>query len=210
MMKYSATFNAGSFAALVPVVLIMMSFAGKAAAETATDTIEVHAGLAAALTFTCTDLHFGVWRVSPGNSEGEITIGSTLSGTIFTTTTENPTDGNYANSLAENHQPMVAVCVATGSEAAVNTQPSVQVNTDAGNFLPLTAGHKFVLANFITIPNTAIAMSYTLSVTTPTQINEEGESRFSIGGTWTVPANIVADNHGGYVSEELHTVTFND
>ena len=194
----------------VLVIVGLTAVSGSAIAETATDTIEVHAGLAAALTFSCTDLHFGVWRVSPGNSEGAITIGSTLSGTIFTTTTENPTDGNYANSLAENHQPMVAVCVATGSEAALNTQPSVQVNILTGDFLPLAADHKFVLANFITTPNTAIAMSYTLLVSTPTAINEEGESRFSIGGTWTVPANIVADHHGGYVSEGVHTVTFND
>ena len=51
----------------VLVIVGLTAVSGSAIAETATDTIEMHAGLVAAITFSCTDLYFRVRRVSPAN-----------------------------------------------------------------------------------------------------------------------------------------------
>ncbi|MFU8785590.1 hypothetical protein, partial [Aliidiomarina sp.] len=59
-MKFSKKLTAAA-------AIVAAGFATNVAAETASDTIEVYAGLAPVLELTCTDVHFGVWRVPTGD-----------------------------------------------------------------------------------------------------------------------------------------------
>jgi len=75
-------------------------FVGQAAAETATDTIDVYAGLAPVMELSCSDVNFGVWRVPTGTRSGGATTVA-----LATDSTTSITAGSSTNiALSANYE----------------------------------------------------------------------------------------------------------
>ena len=197
----------------VAVVVGFSAVSANAMAETATDTIEVYAGLAPALELTCSDVHFGVWHVPTGNRGGATNI---------TLTRENDAlagDNAGRMALSENtafNGPQAGSCNVTGSSATTGNGQAILVGespqqTVSGTLAAIAnvSDYKF---GTISIPSGgAGTMAYTLGVSNRhPPISETGTASFSIVGVLTIPNNITSDWFGGYKSSAPHLVQFDD
>lgn len=193
--------------------IVAAGFATNAAAETASDTIEVYAGLAPVLELTCSDVKFGVWRV-PTRTEGGVTT-ITLSDDNTTAVATNTT--NVALSSAEIAQPAAGSCAFTGSAVATGetamgvSMAATEATTGAGT---LTAGTLIAAANNVYADingaSAGAALEFTLNFPTTTAVDSNGAGSFKIAGVLTIPETIVADNYGGYKQNGTITVTIDD
>lgn len=196
---------------------IAVGFASNVTAETATDTVDVYAGLAPSLELTCTDVHFGVWRVPVRDGGGSTTV--TLTAGTFNTgnstfpTSEAVTGNDTGVALSSNFdEPQVGTCLVSGSAAADGTTGTASLPDLSGAALaPITDVADYVFGT-INIPTSSdpdlLPFSLTLSSTSPT-INS-GETQFAIAGAVTLPANITVGQYGGYKYSDSVVVTFND
>ncbi|HEY7884494.1 MAG TPA: hypothetical protein VIC08_06045 [Cellvibrionaceae bacterium] len=198
---------------IVALATCLVGFSSSSSAETATDTIEVYAGLAPALELSCTDVHFGVWRVPTGNRGGATNI---------TLTRQNDAlagDNAGRMALSENpafNGPQAGSCNVTGSSATTGNGQAILVGespqqTVSGTLAAIAdvSDYKF---GTIAIPGGgAGTMAYTLGVSNRTPpISETGTASFSIVGVLTIPNNITSDWFGGYKSSAPHAVQFDD
>ena len=213
MMKYSVTFSAGSLAALVPVVLIMMSFSGKAAAETATDDVQVYAGLAPILALECSSVNFGAWRVPPGERGTFTKINMpTNSSKVTATVGDTSTADNDVSLSIKYAAPSLGECIATGSLAYRDgsvTRGTV-THSAIGGFLSGTSNNPFATGLNAPTGFNLQGFRYVLEFSTLTPlISSTGRATFRIGGTLTIPEKLISDNYGAYQSG-LITITFDD
>ena len=208
-MKFSKKLTAAA-------AIVAAGFASNAAAETATDSVEVYAGLAPVLELVCTDVKFGVWRV-PVRDEG---------GTTTITLAENddatvggPNVTGVALSNAAGAEPAAGSCAFTGSGATAGADAmSVSMTTTVVGATAadgsLTGGSMIAAANNeyagLDAPDTAATLEFTLSFPTATAIDENGAGSFKIAGVLTIPEDIVTDNYGGYKQDGTINVTIDD
>lgn len=95
--------------------VVAAGFATNVAAETATDTVEVYAGLAPVLEMTCSDVNFGVWRVPTGDRSGTTTVTLDAS-SVATATVTGGSTADTAVSLSGDYAIAAAgTCNVTGS-----------------------------------------------------------------------------------------------
>ena len=204
-----------AFAAIIPVVLIMMSFSGKAAAETATDDVEVYAGLAPVLELVCSDVKFGVWRV-PVRTSGDVTL-ITLTADNVVAVTGNA--AGVAKSEANDAEPAAGNCTFTGSSAEASEDGMVvtmvvggsQASVADGN---LTNGAMVPTANNeyagLLMPVSSASLGFSLSFPQSAAIGSDGSGSFKITGILTIPETIIAANYGAYKQAGVISVTIDD
>lgn len=199
--------------------MVAAGFATNVAAETATDTIDVYAGLAPVLELICTDVKFGVWRIPVRSLNGTTTI--TLTNNAGAT--EHAVGGNDTGvslSDAAAAAPALGSCAFTGSVATegaetmgVTMATTVTGATMAGGSLTggtmvSAADNEYVAG--LSFPVTAAALGFTLSFPQLTAVDANGEGSFKIAGVLTIPETIVPNNYGGYKQDGTITVTIND
>lgn len=195
--------------------VVAAGFATNVAAETATDTIDVYAGLAPVLELVCSDVKFGVWRV-PTRTEGGVTT-ITLSDDNTTAVATNTT--NVALSGAAIAQPAAGSCAFTGSagaagETAMDVSMATTVTSASTAAGELTGGTMIAATSneyaALDAATTAAALGFELSFPTTTAVDSNGAGSFKIAGVLTIPETIVADNYGGYKQDGTITVTIDD
>lgn len=201
----------------VAVIVGLTAISSSAIAETATDTIEVYAGLAPVLELVCSDVKFGVWRVPTRTGGGVTTItlsdndsaeaGGDTTGVALVNLTRNPAA-----------QPAAGSCAFTGSAATAGdtamavSMAATEATTGAGT---LTSGTMVSDRDEdygvgISFPVLAAGLGFTLSFPTTTAIDANGAGSFKIAGVLTIPETIVPNNYGAYKQNGTITVTVND
>lgn len=210
-MKFSKKLTAAA-------AIVAAGFATNVAAETATDTIEVYAGLAPVLELICTDVKFGVWRIPVRSSNGTTTI--TL--TDNAGATEYAVGGNstgVAKSAAAEAAPTLGSCTFTGSVATEGSETmgvSMATTVTGASVASgsLTDGSMIAAADNdyagLDGADTAAALEFELSFPGLTAVDENGAGSFKIAGVLTIPEDIVTANYGGYKQNGTITVTIND
>lgn len=183
-------------------------FVGQAAAETATDTIDVYAGLAPVMELSCTDVNFGVWRVPATDRIDVNTI--TLADDNGTTVGGSGETAGIA--LSSNYEvPAAGICTVTGSAATDDTEGAASISATTGTMVTAGAAGGNPFATALAGPGTAINnMDYTLAVSDSTPVITSGEASFKVTGVLTIPALVLSSNYGSYKSTDSHTVTFAD
>ena len=167
-------------------------FAGTAAAETATDTVDVYAGLAPVLELSCTDVNFGVWRVPTGDRGDTNTI--TLAANNNTTVQGSGMSTRIALSTTYNSEPPFAgSCTVAGSNAADDAEGSAFLSVTSGTLIG-TTGNSYSSQN--TAPTDAAILTYTLAVSDATPAISSGAASFNITGVMTIPQVLVVANYG--------------
>lgn len=213
-MKFSKKLTAAA-------AIVAAGFASNAAADTATDTIEVYAGLAPALELTCTDVHFGVWRVPTGDRGGVTTValtaGAFSSGAFETTAAATGFADRVALSKnAAFDEPQVGTCVVTGSTAAENAPGSASIIDEDGvqafgSVVAIGTAGDYEFGTIGVPANEEAQMSYLLELNNRAPVfDANGRTEFAVEGTLTIPQTITAGDLGGYKSNASHTVAFND
>lgn len=202
-MKFSRKLTAAA-------AIVVAGFATNVAAETASDTIEVYAGLASVLEMTCSDVNFGVWLVPTGDRGvatyvilDEGSIASAIIASDLTVDTTVALSNNYDN-------PAVGLCNVTGS-AVSDANGEATITNEHGSFLG-TSANPFATgfdAPTEGPPSSAFYFTLYLSSETPS-INSNGEATFEVLGTMHIPNNLVTNNYGAYKNEGSATVGFDD
>ena len=170
-----------------------------ALADTAEDQLEITAGLADALTLSCDTLSFGITRlgeleqrasettitvpadggaISVGGDDDEVTAGSVQAG-------ECTISGSNAD---EDHPVTVTIAGETDGTG------SVALVGDASAFSDLDAPEQVSEINPLGVSDFETEPS-------EVQIGDNGGATFKIGGTLTIPSQVVEDNLGGYRAE---------
>jgi hypothetical protein len=153
-------------------------------AETATATLEVTAGLRAAMSLECnTALDFG-W--------------TTLNTAAAVTLTVDPTGAVSVPDSAG-----VTVGTAVAGECTVSGADTATVSIVIDGATTMTAGKVGNLA----LPTTALALAFTAVPEAPSIAVTAGSATFKIGGTLTIPAAIVSADLGGYIAQSTVTVS---
>ena len=204
-MKFSKKLTAAA-------AIVAAGFASNAAAETATDTVDVYAGLQAVLEMTCSDVNFGVWRVPTGDRGGSTTVTLDESGNVSATVTSGgAADNGVANDDDKFDAPAAGTCNVTGSTVSDADGAASITTGGSGTFLG-TNSNPF--ATGLEKPDAlppGSAFSFTLSLSTATPaIDANGEATFQVVGSMEIPNNLVSDNYGAYISEGSSTVLFDD
>ncbi|WP_404400533.1 hypothetical protein LG288_11090 [Idiomarina seosinensis] len=221
-----------ALAALVPVALIMMSFSGKAAAETATDDVQVYAGLSAVLKIECTDLNFGVWRVPLRGTDYSASAYVELEAMRFnadedrfTTILDVPRYSDLIALTSESAAPQVAGCIVSGSDAVDGTEGTVSmpgayfasgttVLQIVDYMTPITSKEEYVFGDIGVPSNRDQTIPVTVKIYDDldyrNQVIRGGITRFAVGGrltlrTWNEPGDF-----GGYKLANPVAITFDD
>ncbi|WP_404400527.1 hypothetical protein LG288_11075 [Idiomarina seosinensis] len=200
--------------------IVAAGFATNAAAETATDTIDVYAGLAPALELTCNSVKFGVWRVPVRSSGGVTTINLNDDGSSNATTTTATNTDKVALKTDTDSQPELGQCSFTGSSAPESaTGMAISFATSSSAAGTASAG-AVADGTMIAAPNneyadidgasTPAALVYDLSFPTTTAIASDGTGSFVIEGVLTIPETIAIANYGAYKQDGTITVTIDD
>ena len=204
-----------ALAAFVPVALIMMSFSGKAVAETATDDVEVYAGLAPILALECTNVNFGAWRVPPGERATFTTIKMPTNKSIDNITPtlgDTDTADNDVSLSTKYAAPSYGDCTVTGSLAyrdGLVTRGTVTASVTSGSLVP-TSNNPFAVGLNAPTGSPLSNFTYVLEFATLKPIiSSTGRANFWIGGTLTIPKELISDNYGAYQSGSI-TITFDD
>ena len=194
-------------ASLAVAALPLGLFVGHAAAETASDTVDVYAGLAPVLELACSDVNFGVWRV-PTGARGAVNTIALLAGSQ----TEVGGTGSGAIALSANYlAPQAGYCSVSGSTVADNATGVASIGLATGTMISSGAaagGNIFAAA--LAGPDAVAAMSYTLAISVLEPVITSGQASFNVTGVLTIPAELVSDNYGAYKGSVSHTVSFAD
>jgi len=198
-------------ASLAVAALPFGIFVGQAAAETASDTVDVYAGLAPVMELSCEDVNFGVWRVPTGDRAAVNTI--TLTNSEGVTTAAVGGIGVLSDiSLSGNYDdPQVGLCTVSGSSVADSLTGYAMIDSEdsvLGATMVSTNANPF--AEGLNSPSITAGMVYDLTLSNATPEIQSGTAFFYVSGVLTIPAAVVADNYGAYRSTASHTVSFND
>lgn len=195
------------------VIAGLTAISSSAIAETATDTIEVYAGLAPILTLECSNVNFGAWRVPPGERANLTKINMpTNSSNVTATVGDTSTADNDVSLSIKYASPSLGECIATGSSAyrdGLQTRGTV-TRSAAGGLLSGTSNNPFAIGLNAPTGFSLQGFRYVLEFSTLAPlISSTGRATFRIGGTLTIPKTLVSDNYGAYQSG-LITITFDD
>ena len=163
-----------------------------AMAEAAEGDLVITAGLQEAMTVVCTQpLSFGITRVATGERGGSTTV---------TVNPNNPNTG--AGTLGGQTDDVTpgttqrGVCEVSGSQADDNTLITVSFNPDTTN-LGGQDGAEGLDEPETALGNLAVA-SFTTSRAKGDLELQDGATTFGVGGTLTIPNDLITDNLGGY------------
>lgn len=191
--------------------IVAAGFVSSAAAETASDSVDVYAGLEPVLEMTCTDVNFGVWRVPTGDRNGTTTVTLDAGSTATVTVTIGGAADTAVSRSTKYSAPAAGTCNVTGSTVTSGSGAASITTGSSGTFLG-TASNPF--ASGLTAPTAlppASAFDFTLSLSTATPaIDANGEATFQVIGSMEIPNNLVSDNYGAYKSQGSSTVLFDD
>jgi len=178
-------------------IAVALGLSQTALADTASDDLEITAGLTEALTLSCeTALSFGITRLETGNRGGTTTLTVDPDGGDITL------GGDDTNVSAGTGQ--AGTCTIAGSSATDGATVTVTIGgsslesadvslvADANAFSglgpPGTLLNDLDVSTFATNPGSVV-------------IDSNGGATFNIGGTLTIPAEVTGDNLGGYSNE---------
>ena len=170
-----------------------LGFSQTALAASDDDNLEITAGISAAMTVTCgSALSFGITRVQLDNRGGDNTIVVDPSTGVATSAG----DGTVTAGTGA-----AGECSVSGSQASENT--TVGVTFAAAE--DLTAETALELSAASTAISGLSVGSFVTTTGTDLQLTS-GATSFGIGGTLTIPNNVVSGNLGGYISTVVVTV----
>ncbi|MGL5757277.1 hypothetical protein [Plesiomonas sp.] len=181
----------------------MLLFTGHAMAYIDDATVNAYAGIAPVLTLTCTDLNFGVWKVSVGSRSAATTI------TLAADSSGTATSSDSGVALAKGYSPAAAgACDISGSVAPDGTQALVSMSSNTNIEFVGQANTKF--ASTIAKPTADADLRANVTASTTTPVISNGVSRFYLGGELTIPNNLSKSNYGGYVTKSQIRVVADD
>ncbi len=168
---------------------VLLLFCGGAGAQSpGAANVNALAGLMPVLQLVCTDVDFGVWRVQIRDSAQTSTVelddrdGTTLVGQAVGLSKANTT-----------RQPVAGTCTVSGSQAGDGQKIGVSLLSVAAIDFGGSSDHELgrpvaaatIRANFA-VPNKVAVIA--------------GSASFKVWGTLSIPARIISENYGAYVS----------
>ena len=165
-----------------------------ALAETASDDLEITAGLTEALTLSCNAaLSFGITRLGTLSRDDDTTL------TVDPETGAISEDGGIEGVTAGSGQ--AGECTISGSNADESDTVTVTIAGEIGTVSLAADGEAF---GDLESPDSALEDLDVGTFTTDpgtVEIEADGGATFNIGGTLTIPGNVGDDNLGGYSAE---------
>jgi hypothetical protein len=180
----------------------VLAASGAQAQSTATANVNALAGIAPAMTLTCTDVNFGIWSVPAGDKGGATTITMTVNSADSATAIETVTPGGVTT-VAQIGADSAGKCKVEGAWNAL----TASIGSSTGKVF--TSSNHIVALGGVKLPtvaNTGVVADLVLSTTTPS-VNAASEAYFYVVGTLTIPNNLVAANYGGYRASTPAIVT---
>jgi len=184
-------------------IAVGLGLSQNAIADTATDDLEITAGLTEALTLSCDSaLNFGITRLGELTRGGETTLA--VSAETGNLTTGGSTTGVTAGSGSR------GVCTIAGSSAAANTSVTVQIGGSAVGDASTTLDGDVSAFSGLDAPESDATLTVDSFQLNPAdvQIDANGGTSFGIGATLTIPASVSENNLGGY--KNTVTISVND
>ena len=191
---------------ILAVAALTSLVATSAMAETASDTVDAKAGLQPALELSCSDVSFGVWRVPIRTSGGTTTI--TLDRSTDTVAASGNT-ARVAQSLSDvSWTHSRGECTLSGSTAADEAEATISISDNTNMpFVPAAAAS----TGYVGLDQATQGASLTCTLDAPATVAiASGSATFYVGGTLTIPQNIIADNYGGYKTSTPATIAAED
>lgn len=198
------------------VIVGLTAVSGSAIAETATDTIEVYAGLEAVLKLECSDINFGVWRVPTGNRSNPTTVYLAENGDTEAKVSNNVgAAADTAVSLSTIYDtPSASTCTVTGSQVGGEGITGTAAYVDDSGSGQLVPGTFTGAANYLAAASTDTGLfgfSYVLSFSqTAVPIAADGTATFTISGRMNIPNSVATNNYGAYKSLSTVSIQFDD
>lgn len=198
------------------VIVGLTAVSGSAMAETATDTIEVYAGLEAVLKLECSDINFGVWRVPTGNRSNSTTVYLAENGDTEAKVSNNEgAAADTAVSLSTIYDtPSASTCTVTGSQVGGEGITGTAAYVDDSGSGQLVPGTFTGAANYPAAASTddgLFGFSYVLSFSqTAVPIAADGTATFTISGRMNIPNSVATNNYGAYKSQSTVSIQFDD
>jgi hypothetical protein len=198
---------------LVSGVLVWeLALASVAYAESGQGTLEVNAGLSAALQLSCTKpLTFGVWFLTTGSREGGTTEIEISPGVPGGSPVTNKRSGTGSSGFPG---PGQGECTVSGSLADDNTEltvtfdvASINLQPEAVLFQGLPSSDGGLSVKNFTIRPAASGSTFPALNSNPKLTN--GEATFAVGGRLVIPSNLTSEQLGGYSGTVTLTVTDN-
>lgn len=200
----------------VSLVACLVGFSSSTIAETATDTIDVYAGLADVLKLECSDINFGVWRVPTGNRSNSTTVFLAANGdTEAKVSNSEGAAADTAVSLSTIYDtPSASTCTVTGSQVGGEGITGTAAYVDDSGSGQLVPGTYTGAANYPAAASTDVGLfgfSYILSFSqTAVPIAADGTATFTISGRMNIPNNVATNNYGAYKSLSTVSIQFDD
>ncbi|MEX0373607.1 DUF4402 domain-containing protein [Spiribacter roseus] len=194
------------------VLMWELALASVVYAESGQGTLEVSAGLSAALQLSCSKpLTFGVWFLTPGSREGGTTEIEISPGVPGGSPVTNKRSGSGSSGFPG---PGQGECTVSGSLADDDTELSVTFGTasidlqpEAVLFQGLPSSDGGLSVKNFTIRPAASGSTFPALNSNPKLTN--GEATFAVGGHLVIPGNLTSDQFGGYTGTVTLTVTDN-
>jgi len=198
------------------VVFFLLFWTVNAAAETASDQVDVYSGLAPVMTLSCTDLNFGVYQIARGDRGITGVTTATLSWTYdsfddvwaaFISFTNAGQDQIALSDKPDYDAPSPAVCTVSGSRA---TSMTVNVTSaPTGAFYFGGAADNPFAANLGRPTTPTFTMRGVMTVPGTVTLDATGSGSFVITGAVQIPNFLTATNYGSYKGPAI-TMTVND
>lgn len=184
-------------ALLATGIAVGMGLSQTALAETASDDLEITAGLIEALTLSCdTALSFGITRLTLEGRTGSTTI--TVAASDGATTLSGYTSGVTAGTG------VAGVCTISGSAADENDPVTVKIGGTEADLIATGVsvdleGNASAFDDLAAPDPALTGLAVTeLGLNGPVTIDNSGGATFQIGGDLTIPQTVVTGNLGGY------------
>ena len=197
------------------LVACVVGFSSSAMAETATDTIDVYAGLESVLKLECSDINFGVWRV-PTGFRATTHIHMAADGSTEATVSNSPgaaVDERVSLST-EYDLPSASTCNVTGSQVGgegITGTASFFDDSGTGQLVPGTYTGATNYPAAASTDDGLFGFTYVLSFSqTAVPITLDGTATFTIFGRMGIPGSVSAENYGAYKSRNTVSIQFDD
>lgn len=197
---------------MIGLLIVGSVFQTNVRADPGKGSLEINAGLSAALKLSCTEaLTFGVWFVLPGSRDGgstEIVLQPDVPGGSPVT---NKISGSGSGSFPSPRQGERTV---SGSLADDDTELTVTFGAASINLQPeevlfqaLPSSDGGLSVKNFTIRPAASGSTFPALNSNPRLTN--GEATFAVGGHLVIPINLTSEQLGGYSGTVTLTVTDN-
>ncbi|MGL5757276.1 hypothetical protein [Plesiomonas sp.] len=162
-----------------------------ALADVRDSSLNAYVGIAPALELSCTDLHFGIWRVETGERGGAttVTVAAAPNARVHR-------EGGRATLSESGTLPSASVCQLNGINELQTADASVTAVGDKG--LAFVGMESDLLPRQIHVGKPSAVLSADLHFSTSKPHIKEGVAIFYVGGTLVIPDNIEKESYGQY------------